>query len=120
MYVPKHQRGVSLWGWIAILLLVIGAGIVSIRLFGPIRDHLTLMNVVESVYEDPEFNQAPMRDVKRALNTRLRINDVDHLKDVIEIYQPSGRLSFVVSYEVEKPLVANAYILLKFDEQLGP
>lgn len=120
MYVPKHQRGVSLWGWIAILLLVIGAGVVSIRLFGPIRDHITLMNVVESVYEDPEFNQAPMRDVKLALNTRLRINDVDHLKDTIEIYQPSGRLSFVINYEVEKPLVANAYILLKFDEQLGP
>jgi len=120
MYVPKHQRGISLWGWIAILLLVIGAGAVAVRLFGPIRDHITLMSVVESIYEDPEFSQAPMPDIKRALNTRLRVNDVDHLKDTIEIYQPSGRLSITVNYEVERPLIANAYILLKFDEQLGP
>lgn len=120
MYVPKHQRGVSLWGWIAILLLVIAAGTVSVRLFGPVRDHITLMKVVESVHQDPQFNEAAMRDIRLALHTRLRINDVDHLRDVIEIYQPQGKLSFVVNYEVERPLFGNAYILLKFDEQLGP
>jgi len=120
MYVPKHQRGISLWGWIAILLLVLAAGTVSVRLFGPIRDHITLMKVVESVQQDPQFRDAPMRDIRLALHTRMRINDVDHLRDVVEMYQPNGQLAFVVQYEVERPLIWNAYILLKYDEQIGP
>lgn len=120
MYVPKGQRGIGLFGWIAILLLVISAATISIRIGPPIIDHTYLMGTIESVYNDHGLRQGPLSDVKRALNTRLRVNNVDHLKQHIEIYQPSGQLAFTVKYEVERPLIGNAYILLKFDEQLGP
>lgn len=120
MYVPRYQRGVSLWGWIAIVLLVVGAATVAVRLFGPIRDHLTLMSVVESVYNDQELREGPIGDVRQALGTRLTVNDVDYLKDEVVILRPGGKLAFQVYYEVEKPLFGNAYILLRFDEQVGP
>lgn len=121
MYVPRRQRGIGLFGWVAILLLVGAAAVVAIRIGPPYAQYITLVGVVESVHEDPMLRNGPPEDLRRALNTRMRLNEVDHLgKQVLEIYRPAGQLIIDIKYEVEKPLIGNAYILLKFNKRVGP
>ncbi|MDX1608662.1 MAG: DUF4845 domain-containing protein [Halofilum sp. (in: g-proteobacteria)] len=105
----------------AILLLVGAAAVVAIRIGPPYAQYITLVGVVESVHEDPMLRNGPPEDLRRALNTRMRLNEVDHLgKQVLEIYRPAGQLIIDIKYEVEKPLIGNAYILLKFNKRVGP
>ena len=126
MYVPRRQRGVTFLGWIAILLLAIGAGYVAIQT-GPVyANYLTLVDVVESVQRDPTLEGRPMREIRLALNTRMRLNEVDVIgndqrgKDVVDLSRPGGDLVMVIDYWVEKPLVGNMYLLMKFYKRVGP
>jgi len=126
MYVPRRQRGVTFLGWIAILLLAVGAGYVAIQTAPVYANYLTLVDVVESVQRDPGLKGRPMRDVRLALNTRMRLNEVDRLdndqlgKDVVQLSRPGGQLVMVIDYWVEKPLVGNMYLLMKFYRRVGP
>lgn len=121
MYVPRRQRGITFLGWMAILFLAIAAGYVGIQIGPPYANYVTLVGVVESVHEDRGLRDAPMSDIRRALNTRMRLNEVDDLgRDVVEIHQPGGELAFSIIYEVEKPLIGNVHLLLKFDKRIGP
>lgn len=121
MYVPQHQRGITFLGWVAILFLAVAAGYVGVQIGPPYANYVTLVGVVESVHEDRGLREAPLSDIRQALMTRMRLNEVDELgRDVIEIHQPAGQLIFDINYEVERPLVGNVHLLLKFNKRIGP
>lgn len=121
MYVPRHQRGITFLGWMAILFLAIVVGLIGIRIGPPYAEYVTLVGVVESVHEDRMLREGPESDLKRALDTRMRLNEVDDIgREVITIQRPAGQLIFDINYEVEKPLVGNLYLLLKFNKRIGP
>lgn len=121
MYVPRRQRGITFLGWVAILFLAIAVGIIGIRIGPPYAEYVTLVKVVESVHQDRGLRDGPESDLKRALNTRMRLNEVDDIgREVISIQRPGGQLVFDINYEVEKPLVGNLHLLLKFNKRIGP
>lgn len=119
MYVPRRQRGITFLGWMAILLLAISAGYVGIQIGPPYANYITLVGVVESVHEDRGLRDSPEADIRRALNTRMRLNEVDDLRDVVTMRQPGGDVAFDIDYEVEKPLIGNVHLLLKFKKRIG-
>lgn len=120
MYVPQHQRGITFLGWMAILFLAVAAGYVGVQIGPPYAGYVTLVDVVESVHEDRGLRDAPLSDVRRALNTRMRLNEVDDLSDYVDIHQPGGEYVFTIRYDVEKHLIGNVHLLLKFDKRIGP
>ncbi len=125
MHVPRRQRGISFLGWVAILLLVGFAGYVAIQIGPPYAQYITIVKVVEGIHEDRGLVGKPMPEIRSALNTRLRLNEADELadgrrtKDLIFMNRPGGNLVLDIDYEVEKPLVGNVYLLLKFQKRVG-
>jgi|GEM_PF-6662307 len=110
-------------GWIALLLVVGFAVTVAAKLVPAYFNYLTLVDVAESVQQDAKLQEAPMNQVRYAVKSRMRINNIDDigdLKDLMDIEQTGGALILNIDYEVRRHLLGNVDLIIHFQRRIGP
>src|SRR5690606_18901984 len=113
------QKGMSFFGWLAVIALVVFGAVIAMKLTPIYLDHMALRKIVTSVNEDPELKIGSLRDLRAHINKGMQINSIRDIKadEAIEV-TASGADTYtvVIKYEVRSPLLNTVDLLVHFDE----
>jgi Tfp pilus assembly major pilin PilA len=113
-----HQRGVSLIGWLIILVFIGFAALIGIRVVPVYVEAYTVKSVLNGLQSDSGLSGSDRNAVLQSLMKRLDINDVKSVKrENIKFESGSGGLEVLVDYETRFPLVANIDGLAQFTQR---
>jgi Domain of unknown function (DUF4845) len=114
----KHrQRGATFLG-IVVILLILGAGLyMGIRLVPVYLEYTKVARALEQVRDQFSADDANPHAIRVALEKRWDVEDIQSIgwKEVA-ITKTSDGYDMQAAYDVERPLVANVYILARFDK----
>jgi len=113
----SRQRGVTMLGAVAILVVVASVVTVALRLGPHYIDFHTMQTLVEEL---PEARVHTMErgDIRESLQKRFRINNIRayEVSDVISIERGKGQTQLIIRYEAREHLVANVDVVLSFEK----
>ena len=114
---PGKQNGMT---FISLLLLLVMLGffaLLALRL-GPIYlDNYKIRGVLSGLEQDTMLNAASVSEVRSALDRRLYINEVRHLKrNDIKIKREGDKVRVEIAYEVRENIMANVDAVVSFHD----
>jgi len=85
-------------------------------------DHQAAVGVVERLTEDANSQGADARDLKRLLEKRLKMNNLDHFVENgwVQVIDTGRGHEFTFNYEVRDELMANIDFVIKFEDRFTP
>ncbi len=112
------QRGLSLWGYLWILLGVAAVATLVLRLGPHYLTYRTVQDIVQSLSSDG-VHKADKREIREKLAKRFQINGMYDLdpKKMIEIDRTKERTKLILDYEVREHIFANADVVLNFHDE---
>src|SRR5699024_4914225 len=115
METMHNQRGLSLLGYIVILVLVLFFTYIGIKLVPVYLNHMALMSEVTAVASEPGTANRPPSAIQRDLVRRLKISYVDYVEPQHITIERGDKPQLVVQYEVEKHLMGNIDAIIRFN-----
>jgi hypothetical protein len=113
---PAAQRGLSFSGFLFGAVILILVSITGLKLVPAYIQNATITNLFTVIANDPDMQNATIRDIKASFDKRASIEDIKAITaDDIEIVKEDGRLVLSASYSVKVPLVANVSLFLDFN-----
>lgn len=113
---PSRQRGLSLLGWVVVLIVLVVFGTAAFRMVPAYMEYNTISSAIESVLDDNKTALMSPGEVRESIGKRFLINQVDAIgENDLDIEKAGGQLSVGVDYEVRQPMFYNVYVLMKFD-----
>ena len=110
----NRQRGVSLSGLLAVLVLVIVGLIAGMKLVPAYMEDASIKSALIAVASDPAMKNAKDGDIRTAYGKRAQVANITAIRpDDVDINRENG-LSLSATYTVKVPLVANISLVLDF------
>lgn len=118
------QRGMSMLGALAIVVMSGILLIAGLKLFPVYLEYYNILGVIEQLRNDPQLKGAPKDKIAAGFTKRLSMSNVRNLtKDDYSITKVQGKNAFTIDlyYEVRKPLFGNLSIVAEFErsEEVG-
>jgi hypothetical protein len=115
----KKQSGLSMWGIMGLLVLLVSNGLVALKI-GPIyMDNMSVQKVLESFKEPLKKERIAKKKIKKTITRKLLINNIRDLsEDKIKITQNSEKTTIEIKYEVRRNLFYNLDAVVKFNNVL--
>ena len=113
----QRQRGATFLG-IVVILLILGAGLYAgIRLVPVYLEYTKVARALEQVRDEYSATDTSPQMIRRPLERRWDVEDIASIgwKDV-DITKTSEGYDVQATYDVERPFVANVYLVAKFDK----
>ncbi len=116
---PVRQRGLSLVGWLLIILVVGSVATLGIRLVPHYLEHRALVGIVNALPAD-QVHRMSQGEIREALQRRFTVNNIRDRNpgDVIRIERSRERTALVLEYEIREHLVGNIDLVISFHEQV--
>jgi ribonuclease HI len=114
----KHrQRGATFLGMVTILL-ILGAGLYgAIRLVPVYLEYTKVARALEQVRDEHAAIDTNSQMIRNSLERRWDVEDITSIGwKELEIKKTSEGFEVRAEYEVERPFVANVFLLTKFDK----
>ena len=113
---PSRQRGLSLIGWVVVLIILAVFGTAAFRMVPAYMEYNTIRSAINSVLSDSKTAPMSEREVYDAIGKRFTINQVNAIgvRD-LDIQKAGGQLSVGVDYEVREPMFYNVFVVMEFD-----
>jgi hypothetical protein len=115
------QRGVTMIGWIFLLIPVAIVGYAAIRV-GPVYyEYFKLMSAIESTVAELKSEEAlAPATIRNALQRRFDTQYVDSIKaSELEVTRNDAGWQVNVEYDEEVPMFWNLLLLLRFDRSVS-
>jgi len=114
----RRQRGISILGWLVILVIIGSVASVAIRIIPHYIDFGTIVNLVEALPRD-QVHTMDKAAIRESLLKRFLINNIRDLnvRDVIEIDRKREGTTLIVHYERREHIVYNIDLVLTFDRR---
>ncbi|MBL4834908.1 MAG: DUF4845 domain-containing protein [Pseudomonas sp.] len=113
------QKGMSFFGWLAVIALIIFGLVIAMKLVPIYLDHFALREMVTKVNEDPTISINSIREFNSYIDKGMQINSIRDInaREAIKI-TASGTNAYTVqiAYEVRTPALQNVDLLVHFDE----
>jgi Tfp pilus assembly protein PilE len=111
------QRGITLMGFLVVLMVVGFFVFLGIRLFPVYSEYYSVRSDMNAVAEEPNARGMDLARARQALERRFYISYVESvdLKKDVKIIEESGTRSLNVHYEVRRPLIYNLDFVAVFD-----
>ncbi len=101
-----RQRGISLIGWLILLVLVGGWAYSAIRLIPAYIEDGEIATTLKGVKHDARTLSIP--DIQRELVDQLNINSIDDVKvSEFKFTESGGQLTISIDHPIKKTLVGN-------------
>ena len=112
-----RQRGATFLGMVVILLILGGGLYAAIRLVPVYIEYAEVVRALEEVRAEYSSIDANPRLIRNSLERRWEVEDIDSIswRD-IEITKTADGYDVEAAYEVERPFVANVFLVAKFDK----
>jgi len=109
-----NQRGLSLLGFIFILILVLFFTYIGIKLVPIYLNHMSVVSELRAVASEPGAVNKPPNTIRRELITRLDVSYVDHVRPENITVERGESVQLVVRYDVEQHLIGNIDAIVRF------
>ena len=115
-----RQRGLSLFSFLIVFIVVGFFILTALKVIPVYLDHIKAKASLEGLKNEPNIAQKSPDEIKRMLEKRWEINSIDEIStsENVTIEKRGGEITIKVAYEVEKPLIANMSILIKFNDAI--
>lgn len=112
---PNQQRGVSMWGWLIILILVIFFGILTVKVMPVYVGYFKVGTTVEQLMNETQMPSMSRHEVKTSLRKRFDISRITAIdsKD-LSVSKSSNQIKIKLDYTVKKHLFFNISVLMHF------
>lgn len=112
----NRQRGATFLGMVVILAILGSALYAAIRLVPVYLEYTKVARALEQVRDEQAANDTTSQMIRNALERRWDVEDIASIgwKEV-EIRKTAEGFEVEADYSVERPFVANVYLLTKFD-----
>lgn len=111
----QQARGMTLIGFIFVLILVLFFAYLGIKLVPIYLNHYSVVSEMKAVAAEPGSANLPPQTVRRNLMTRLDVSYVSHVRpENIRVERGQGT-NLVVAYQVEEHLIGNIDAVVRFE-----
>ncbi len=113
---PNKQAGITLIGFLLILMVVGFFAFLVMRLFPVYTEYYGLRQAMKAVAAEPGIATKPPEQVKASLDRKLYISYVTSVKrNNVRVTRQGGNYLLNVRYEVRGPLLYNLEFIATFD-----
>lgn len=109
-----RQRGLSLLGFMFILILVLFATYIGIKLVPIYLNHMSVVSEMKAIASEAGSANQPPNTIRRNLMRRLDVSYVDHVDGEHIRIEQADNVNLVVRYEVERHLIGNIDVIVRF------
>ncbi len=109
-----NQRGLSLLGFIFVLILILFTVYIGIKLVPIYLNHFSVVSDMKAVAGEPGSANLPPNTIRRNLMTRLQVSYVDHVRPENIVVERTSPPQLVIEYQVEEHLIGNIDVVVKF------
>ncbi|MBT7445870.1 MAG: DUF4845 domain-containing protein [Methylococcales bacterium] len=119
----KKQHGMTMIGWVTVLLLIAFFVTLLLRLVPIYMENSQIKTIMDSFDEEAGLSQMSKADVKKKIGNKLYINAIktvsvfDKVKKPFTITKKENELTIDLEYEVRTPLFFNIDAVVSFKEQ---
>ncbi len=112
----KRQRGIGLFGLIAVLAVIAFLAVISLKLLPPYIEYFAVKRSLIRIAHQPDFFSLSKQEVAAQFGKSALIDNISSVNPAaLEISQTRAGVSVVsVDYRVTVPLFANISVLLDF------
>lgn len=113
----KKQSGVSMGGFLLVLVVLFFAALLGFKLFTPYSQYLTIKKHFKTLANTPEVRAGTRKDAVIAYQRYAMIDSVDSVvgPEDIEVTKDGGEVVISASYAVKVPMFGNISLLLDFN-----
>ncbi len=111
----QNQRGLSLLGFIFILVLVLFFTYIGIKLVPIYLNHMSVMSEVKAVASEPGSANKPPNTIRRELIRRMSVSYVEHVEPQHITIERADQVRIVVKYDVQQHLIGNIDAVVRFN-----
>ena len=113
------QRGITLMGFIMVLMVGAIFAVVAMNLFPVYREGFSVKNAMESVAKTPNAANMSLPQLQKALQKHFDIDYVDSVDaKAATLIRDKGTQKLGLTYEVRKHLVYNLDFVAMFDYEV--
>ena len=115
----RKQQGMTALGWLFVLVIIGFFTLLTFKLAPAYLENYTIKSVLHSLEEEPLITTKSRRDVEQMVMARLNTNGVRDLKkEAIKVESSPGRLRVTIAYSIQKNIIGNVDVLMKFDNSV--
>lgn len=113
----RHQRGITLIGWLFLIIPLAIVAYAGIRLTPIYLNYMKVVHSLDQVAAEVPGDTATAEGIRNTLGKHFQIDSLDFpdIKD-IKITRINGVWQMEANYDDQAPLFANMFILLTFDK----
>lgn len=116
----RQQAGLSLSGFLGVLILFGCLAFIFIKLFPVYSENYSVVASMKGVAEDPDVSGKNAVQIKSMLTKRLQVSYVENVKpEHIRVSRENGGYVLSVSYEVRRPLIHNLDYVARFENEVS-
>ncbi len=112
--IARFQRGMSLIGFIFLLVFVLFAVYIGIKLVPIYLNHMSVVSEIKAIADEPGTANQPPNTVRRNLLTRLDVSYVENVRAEHVTIERGPPPQLIVEYQVETHLIGNIDAVVKF------
>jgi hypothetical protein len=118
----KHkQRGLTLMGFIMIMIVAAGIAIIAMNLVPVYSEANSVKTQLKHMADEPGVQNMDQPSMQKALQKRFDIDYIESVtaKQALLVRDKETGASIVLDYEVRKPLVYNLDFVAKFENKVS-
>jgi len=113
------QRGISKFGLVMLMLIVVSFLTVGLKVAPLYIDHNLLTGLAEELVESGEADGMTVTQVRERFGNTIRLNSItDFDLANIRVARVEGQTTIRIAYERRVPLIANIEIIAVFDNTI--
>ncbi len=115
---PRHQQGMSKWGWLLAAALFVGALTTSLSIGPHYIDFQVMQGIMDRLPADRVHKKMTKSAIREHFAKQFRIENF-RLKprDIMTIERDRERTVVSIEYEIREHLAYNVDVVLSFSEQ---
>jgi Tfp pilus assembly major pilin PilA len=118
----KHQRGMTLIGWVIVLALIAFFVTLAIRLIPMYQEYYGVVQIMEDMKIELRNNNLSKNEVQTLLSKRFNIGYISSVqRDDVEVFRGKNTAyvtKIVIDYEVRKPFFAQIDLIGHFHKEI--
>ncbi len=119
---PARERGMSMFGWIAIVLMVGTLGLIGLRLAPIYIDYFHVLDVAQTIVQEGTHAGKSKAELRDLVALRFRQNNLRNLKPMIFKFSKDAgqRLVITIDYEQRVNVFGNLDVVAVFKKTILP
>ncbi len=122
MQSARYTRGMTLLGFVIVLIIAGFFAFIGMKLFPPYAEHHSVRQAMIELSNEPGIAQKSPADIRKMLDAKLYINYVTLKPEAVKIERSGQGVTLRVNYESRGNMAGNLDYVVTFDHTvvLGP